>query len=137
MKKTLKSLTAHKFTLFVAGAIVANTLIFVNAEKQGSKWIGTVSVGEYLKLTHTVQFKDTLDIRVTEYKKDFDPKKDKTFHVSYTYELQPPNRILLLNDLVPLRSTIHAHYLLDEKCALIFLSPKNKNPYQMSLACLY
>ncbi|USH01194.1 hypothetical protein K6Q96_09620 [Grimontia kaedaensis] len=106
-------------------------------QKQTSKWTGTVSLGEYLKLSRTVQFKDTLDIRVNEYKKDFDPKKEKTFHVGYTYELQPPNRNLLLNNLVPLRSTIHAYYSLDEKCALVFLSPKIKNPHQMALACLY
>ncbi|NGN97390.1 hypothetical protein G5S52_06845 [Grimontia sp. S25] len=118
-------------------AIALNMTLFFAAQMQQSKWIGTVAIGDQAKLTRTTQYMDTIDIRVTDYHVEHDPKKLSSFHVGYQFELQKANRNLLLSESLPLKSTLHTYYALDERCTLVFLTPKRQSIEKMSLGCLY
>ncbi|CZF78588.1 hypothetical protein GCE9029_00934 [Grimontia celer] len=137
MKKTLKSLTAHKFALFVAGIVVANTLIFIGAEMQVSRWVGTIVMEDKSRLTRFLQSQNTVQIRTTDYLQDFEIEACNGRCFDYKFELQPPNANLLFSEASPVKTRLHRFYALDERCTLVFFNPDKLTLSSMSLSCVY
>ncbi|USH01193.1 hypothetical protein K6Q96_09615 [Grimontia kaedaensis] len=95
MKKTLKSLPAHKFVLFIAGTVVADTPIFIGTEIQVSRWVETIVMEDKSPLTRFLQSENTEQVRTTGYLQDFKIEACNGRCFDYKFELQPPNANLL------------------------------------------
>ncbi|MEZ9526695.1 hypothetical protein [Enterovibrio norvegicus] len=128
------SLIATKFKQCLVVIAIINVCIFYVTAKQTTHWTGNITSPGYNTSTATTQYKNELNIVVTQYSDDQDRKKDITRNVVTSYQLLGTNSSLLIN-LSNSRSDYHQYFRLDDKCSLILRRPRPENVHDLAMVC--